>query len=645
MDNSSRKERFKQVIAACALLLLLATLALRCAEEPTSYLNMGPDQQYVGNQACESCHQKISASYAETGMGKSMYRPDRNEIIETFGENEVVFDTHSGYHYYPFWSGDQFRIREFRLENGDTTYRREETIEYIVGSGHQTRSYLLEREGYWYEAPITWYVNKQIWDLSPGYEQGKNSRFSREIGTECIACHTGNFDFVEGSKNKFHNVSLGIDCERCHGPGKVHIDAIEGGQLIDVGEEIDYTIVNPGKLPIDKQFDVCQQCHLQGVNVMKAGKSIRDFRPGMHLSDIADIFIEQNANPDAFGIASHAERLQGSQCFIESAGRLTCTTCHDPHKSINATDTLVYIRQCGTCHREQKEILCTAPAHAQAEMGGNCITCHMPSGGTSDIPHVSFHDHKIRVVGESTELVSESEREFLKLVCATDSDPALDIQGKAWLQYFELHDPDPAHLERAASLLDPGSQEYRARLAFYRGDLPGALLAAEAALKVRPQAEDLLYLKGEILEASGRPADAHAVYQAAWKANPALLEAGLKAGVTLLRARQGDSNVLPEARKLFEQLLTQKPFDERIHANLGFVLLNLGVLDQAENHLAQALAYDPQYPQALENMVYLYALKQNAVQAQNYLNRLLSTSPDHPRKEALQALVKRLLPG
>lgn len=634
------KRRLIQIARISPFLLILAVLALRCGRTPGGYLNLAPDVAYTGNASCESCHKKIAQSYRETGMGRSLYRPARDQIIETFTDETVVYDPHSDYAYHPYWSGDQMYIREFRLSGSDTTYRRDEEVDYIVGSGHQTRSYLLNRNDYLYEAPITWYVNKQIWDLSPGYEDGHNSRFTREIGEECMACHTGNFTYVEGSKNRFHDVGLGIDCERCHGPGSAHIEAIEGGQLIDVGEEIDYTIVNPGKLPIGKQFDVCQQCHLQGVNVFRAGKSIRDFRPGMSLREVLDIFIERQEDPEAFGIASHAERLQASQCFIESAGRLTCTTCHDPHKSISVTDSLVYIRQCTGCHQAQKQPLCAAPAHQQAEMGGNCISCHMPGGGTSDIPHVSFHDHKIRVVREAGLTVSEEEKDFLRLVCATDSAPSADIQGRAWLQYFERHAPDTANLRRAASLLDPGNDSYQARLAYYQGDFEAALRRVEALLAQAPEKAEILFLQGEILEASGRYNRAYESYRKVWDTNPEMVEAGLKSGTTLLRARQGDREVLPEAQAIFEQLRIRKPFDVRILSNLGFVWLNQGDLKQAESALVQALSYDPDYQQALENMVYLQLLKRNQVLARQYLDRLTTVAPAHPRREVLEGQVK-----
>ncbi|MBK7311606.1 MAG: hypothetical protein IPI93_12675 [Sphingobacteriaceae bacterium] len=59
--------------------------------------------------------------------------------------------------------------------------------------------------------------------------------------------------------NKYNFVPNGIDCERCHGPGSIHVNQKQRGIKIDTSKQIDYSIVNPSKLPIDLQFDICQR--------------------------------------------------------------------------------------------------------------------------------------------------------------------------------------------------------------------------------------------------------------------------------------------------------------------------------------------------------------------------------------------------
>ena len=85
---------------------------------------------------------------------------------------------------------------------------------------------------------------------------------------------------------------------------------------------IDYSIVNPSKLPIALQMDVCQRCHIQGNAVLNEGKSFSDFRPGMKLSSVMNVFMPvYKGDEDAHIMASHAERLKMSKCFIVSAAK------------------------------------------------------------------------------------------------------------------------------------------------------------------------------------------------------------------------------------------------------------------------------------------------------------------------------------
>lgn len=610
-------------------------------QDPSAgYLNLGPEARYTGRQSCQPCHQEIYASYVETGMGKSLYRPHREDAIERFGPGEVVHDAFSGYSYQPLWQDGRFLIKEFRLEAGDTTYERTEEVDYIVGSGHQTRSYLLERAGRFYEAPITWYVSRQRWDMSPGYEDGQNTRFDRGVGEECMACHTGHIDFVEGSVNQFREVSLGIDCEKCHGPGSIHIELKEAGELIDVGREIDFSIVNPAKLETDLQFDVCKQCHLQGVNVLKPGRSVTDYRPGMALHEVYDIFIERYADTASFGIASHGERLVKSRCFVGSAGEMTCTTCHNPHKSISVTDPQVYQKQCQGCHGGGESIDCGASAEMQSMAGGDCVGCHMPRGGTSDIPHVTFTDHYIRVVRDSGRSIPSGAREFLELVCMTSESPSSDVRGKAYLLYFERMQASGEFLDIAVAELAGDSYLERATALLYQGQLSGALAASEQALAQDPGDPWRLFKKAEVLEALDRPLEALRLYEEAAAKRPDLVEAGLKAGVLTLRTATEPGAALAKARGYFGEGLAQKPFDKRLLANMGFVEMNSGNFSEAERLFRKALSYDPAYSLALENMVFLQLQLERRDKAAVFLEQLLKAHPDYPKRDMMLELVR-----
>jgi SOS response regulatory protein OraA/RecX len=618
------------------IICLFSLFWVRCSSPPVpKYASLDPSTQYVGMETCASCHENTYRSYQQTGMGHSLYLPDRDDIIERFGPEEVVYDPQKNFYYLAAWQGEEMFIKEFRLQGQDTVFQRTEKVSFIVGSGHQTRSYLMERNGYWYEMPITWYVEKQIWDLSPGYKDN-NSRFAREIGQECLSCHTGHNEYLAGSKNRFAKVAHGIGCEKCHGPGSVHVELAEKEQLPEEGT--DYSIVTPSNLPIGKQFDICQQCHLQGVNVYRPGKSIADYRPGMALTEVMDVFIERPKNANAFGIASHAERLMASQCFIQSAGKLTCTTCHNPHKSISVTDPKRYVRQCTNCHAstqatvgsgavdnetvssnsgrsgqwsEAKSVSggCSAPQELQMTKQGDCISCHMPQGETRDIPHVSFHDHKIRVLRKTDSIDIDEIRDFLRLQLATQETAPDSIWGQAWLLYFERHENSGQYLREAVAQLADGPTYPKAQAAFFSRRFEEALALINDHVQKQPDDAFGHYLHGETLEVLGQFAEAQQAYARAFLLQPESVEAGLKEVVTLLKARQGDVSALSTAANRLAELEQRKPFDERILTNLAFVRLNQGKLNEAENLLNRALALDPDYQLAKDNLSLLNRLR------------------------------------
>ena len=70
-----------------------------------------------------------------------------------------------------------------------SNYRRKVKVEYIIGSGNHARSYLGIVHDELVELPLTWYSQRGIWDMSPGYEGTGHFRFLRTIQPECLFCH------------------------------------------------------------------------------------------------------------------------------------------------------------------------------------------------------------------------------------------------------------------------------------------------------------------------------------------------------------------------------------------------------------------------------------------------------------------------
>ncbi|RYD77830.1 MAG: pilus assembly protein TadD, partial [Sphingobacteriales bacterium] len=363
------------------------------------WLNLHDSAKYVGMQTCRQCHEDKYQTFKETGMGQSWGKATMQKSAANFHQNQPIYDKFSDFYYKPFWKDSTLFVTEYRLQGRDTIHSRTEKLDYIVGSGQHTNSHIYNVNGYLYQAPFTYYVQKGQWDMPPGFENGFNTRFNRALGAECLTCHNGYPEFEKKSFNKYYKIPEGIDCERCHGPGSIHVNTKKQGEIVDIKHDTDFTIVNPRKLPYHLQIDVCQRCHLQGNTVLKEGKTFFDFKPGMQLSDVMDVFLPVYENQEqGFMMASHAERLRKSPCFLQTnkhgVESFNCITCHNPHVSVRTTKRQYFIDKCMACHKQPHE---KSPQILQTK-NQDCISCHMPKSSAVDIPHVTITDHFIRVV-------------------------------------------------------------------------------------------------------------------------------------------------------------------------------------------------------------------------------------------------------
>src|SRR5262249_22559194 len=123
----------------------------------------------------------------------------------------------------------------------------EKKIAWVIGSGRHSRSYVADDGDGLYQMPVCWYPDKPRWDLCPGYDTNRQ-QFGRKIEASCLFCHNARVGLVRGSENRYvEPMPHGIDCERCHGPGELHVARWK--HLSDSPPSGDDTIVNPRKLP------------------------------------------------------------------------------------------------------------------------------------------------------------------------------------------------------------------------------------------------------------------------------------------------------------------------------------------------------------------------------------------------------------
>ena len=610
------------------------------AQESSKWLNVYDSAaHYVGMETCRGCHQGIYETFIQTGMGQSFGRATKEKSAADFTPGHaLVYDTALDYYYKPYWTNDTFFIMEYRLAGKDTVHKRIQKVDYVVGSGQHTNSHIFSTNGYLNQAPITFYTQKHRWDLAPGFEKGASSRFQRLIQLECMSCHNGYPDFVANSENKFNIVKTGIDCERCHGPGSLHVHDRQTSTPVDTSKGPDYSIVNPRRLPTELQNNICQRCHLQGIAVVNDGKSFFDFRPGMKLSEVMNVFMPQyEGAQDKMIMASHVERMKKSQCYVQS-GKMSCITCHNPHVSVKFTPRTQYLNACQSCHGAGKEQhQCAEKETVRATKNNDCVTCHMPHNGSIDIPHVAVTDHFIRK-RPLADTAFKKITAFLGMKCFNNDKPDAITTARSFMEFYERYTPSRALLDSALRYLDM-QKEIEATKKQNRDYIRAYYLLKNFqqvityAATLQPAALNdawTTYRIGEAYYQLNQPDKALPWYQRATEIWKFSLDFQNKYGTCLLAL-----NKLPEALKVFQFVVNENPNHISANTNLGYIYMQDGNNAMAYAYLSHANDLDPDYEQNLLNLAVWHYQNKQPDKAKYRLEHLLKKHPENERARAM----------
>jgi hypothetical protein len=347
-----------------------------------AWLNTQPGVRYVGDAACANCHADIAEKYRHHPMGQSL-SPIAADVADP---PTASFNSH-GFTLLTERRGNKLIHSEKLFDaTGKPVVETSAEVCFVCGSGQQGKSYLIDRGGFLFLSPIAWY-RAGGWKPSPGYEQG-TLHFDRPVTYACLNCHSNRPLHVAGSENRYREPTFdghAIGCERCHGPGELHIQS-----------QGDHTIVNPAKLPPALRDSVCEQCHLQGeARVVRRGKSLDDYRPGLPLSDFLAVFVRPPELAQGRRALNHVEQMEVSRCREGSGGKLGCISCHDPHSLPDPKERLAHFRnRCLQCHADAG---CRLPEHERLKQNpaDSCIDCHMPKAESANIAHMAVTDHRI----------------------------------------------------------------------------------------------------------------------------------------------------------------------------------------------------------------------------------------------------------
>ncbi|MGA2701712.1 MAG: multiheme c-type cytochrome [Isosphaeraceae bacterium] len=262
-------------------------------------------------------------------------------------------------------------------------------VDYALGSGHHATTFVTVLDldpPKILEHRLTYYTREGTLEVTPGQAVGKEMPGTTPAGREvraretlkCFGCHATQLSAHSVVELDPLLMIPSVTCERCHGPGRAHVEAARRGAG---AEDLSMPMGLEG-WTVQSQLELCGGCHRHPSRV-----------PPEQL----------NANDPALA-RFQPIGLSQSRCFKESEGRLSCVSCHDPHAR-SSSDPAIYERVCLSCHEMPRKVTTGETGHEMSHLAATsvcpvsptrgCVACHMP--GVDSGQYVLFTDHWIGV--------------------------------------------------------------------------------------------------------------------------------------------------------------------------------------------------------------------------------------------------------
>ena len=357
--------------SAWKLVLFVRSLALTTPQEKTEQIQTAASAHYVGSAACEKCHAEIYERWKNTPMANVVRDPREHPdaILPNLATNNVS----------PKFTKDQ--------------------VAFVYGSIWKQRYFTKIGNDYFPE-PAQWDVTNKKW-LRYFVPKGGDwweqfyppDNMKRPTGPTCDGCHSVDYNVQTKQVAEWN-----VGCERCHGPGSVHVDRATQGNIL-----------NPARMDYVSASDTCIQCHSQGrplINPIEGkyydwpvgyqvGRKLRDY---WKLEDHKLGELSFTHFPEG---TAHKNRMQGND-FVQSVmyrRGVTCIDCHDVHGTKNYAQLRKPVNEiCLDCHGPgsrngpREATLAEHTHHKDGSAGAACVACHMPKI-EAEIPGVFVRAH------------------------------------------------------------------------------------------------------------------------------------------------------------------------------------------------------------------------------------------------------------
>jgi tetratricopeptide (TPR) repeat protein len=357
--------------AIALISIILPTLLIfSCNRQESSQTNTAGSyrvDEYVGEAACISCHEKEYNDWQGSHHDWAMKLPNDTTVLGDFNNATFTADGDS----YLFHKDDSLYYVSSTDGKGNM---QKYPVAYTFGVTPLQQYLIKFPDGKYQTLRATWDTDKKIWfnqyagDKIPHGDWLHWTEGGQRWNTMCAECHSTNLEKNYNiSKDEFNTTYdiINVSCESCHGPGGDHMN----WAALEV-PSADTRIVSLGWERVE-QFNQCAGCHARRVKLTEVLKTDVAFDDQFRLQTISNEYYY----PD--GQIREEDYVFGS--FTQSKmfhKDVKCSNCHNVHSMNLVYQGNLLCMQCHEVKYDKKE----HHFHEMETQGAQCIECHMTGG-------------------------------------------------------------------------------------------------------------------------------------------------------------------------------------------------------------------------------------------------------------------------